>query len=203
MNRREALQQAAWLMGGAISAPAILGILNGRSAQAKTSAKPQFLSEAQMAVVAEIVDIFIPRTETPGGKDVGVPEFIDMMMKAVYPSDDQERFLTGLKAFDADANKVHGKGFLQLNPAQRIEHVRKFHDPAVVEERAMNGPAQKLHRPFILMTKELTLLGFFTSKVGATQVLQYSAIPGSFHACVPLAQAGNGRNWAFEQSTRF
>ena len=29
MNRRELLQQVAWMMGGAISAPAILGVLGG------------------------------------------------------------------------------------------------------------------------------------------------------------------------------
>jgi len=47
------------------------------------------------------------------------------------------------------------------------------------------------------------LLGFFTSRVGATQVLQYVATPGSYHACVPLAQAGNGKTWAVEPGVRF
>jgi hypothetical protein len=47
-----------------------------------------------------------------------------------------------------------------------------------------------------LMAKELTLLGFFTSEPGATQVLQYIAVPGSYKGCVPLAEAGNGKTWA-------
>jgi len=51
-------------------------------------------------------------------------------------------------------------------------------------------------RPFILTTKELALLGFFTSRVGATQVLQYVAIPGAYHGCLPVNQAGNGKRWA-------
>jgi len=46
------------------------------------------------------------------------------------------------------------------------------------------------------MTKELTLLGFFTSEPGATQVLQYVAVPGAYKGCVPLAEAGNGKTWA-------
>ena len=49
---------------------------------------------------------------------------------------------------------------------------------------------------FILMTKELTMLGFFTSEVGATQVLQYVPVPGSYKGCVPLSEAGNGKAWA-------
>jgi len=51
-------------------------------------------------------------------------------------------------------------------------------------------------RPFILTTRELTLLGFFTSHAGATQVLQYVAIPGAYHSCLPVNRAGNGKRWA-------
>jgi len=47
------------------------------------------------------------------------------------------------------------------------------------------------------------LLGFFTSKAGATEVLQYAAVPGGFQGCVPLAKAGNGKSWALEASRRF
>jgi len=53
------------------------------------------------------------------------------------------------------------------------------------------------------MMKELTLLGFFSSQAGATQVLQYEAVPGGFQACIPIAQAGNGKQWATETSLRF
>jgi hypothetical protein len=44
------------------------------------------------------------------------------------------------------------------------------------------------------MIKELTCLGFFTSEPGATQVLQYEAVPGAYHGCVPLAEVG--KTWA-------
>src|SRR2546421_409751 len=73
----------------------------------------------------------------------------------------------------------------------------------LVAEGVAGPQARTLQRPFILMTKELALLGFFTSRVGATQVLQYVATPGSYQACVPLAQAGNGKTWAVEPGGRF
>jgi hypothetical protein len=44
------------------------------------------------------------------------------------------------------------------------------------------------------MAKELTLLGFFTSEPGATQVLQYDPVPGAYHGCVPLEEVG--KTWA-------
>ncbi len=42
--------------------------------------------------------------------------------------------------------------------------------------------------------KELTVVGFFTSEPGATQVLQYKAVPGSYKGCIPLAEVG--KTWA-------
>lgn len=203
MNRRELLQRAAWLMGGALSAPAVLGVLNGCSAKKEETWQPVFLSKEQGAVVAEVAEIIIPRTDTPGAKDAGVPAFIDLMLKDAYKDEDRQRYISGLKAFDDAARTAHGKGFVELPKQQQTELVQKFHHDAVATELADERRRAYERRPFILMTKELTLLGFFTSQPGATQVLQYSAVPGKFEACVPLAQAGNGKSWALEASRRF
>jgi hypothetical protein len=204
MNRRELLQRAAWLMGGALSAPAVLGVLNGCTAKKEATWQPVFLSKEQGALVAEVAEIIIPRTNTPGAKDAGVPAFIDVMLKDVYEEGDRQRYVSGLKAFDDAARTAHSKGFVELSKQQQTELVRKFHDEAVATELAAEDSRRAYEqRPFILMTKELTLLGFFTSKAGATEVLQYAAVPGKFEACVPLAQAGNGKSWALEASRRF
>jgi gluconate 2-dehydrogenase gamma chain len=207
MNRRELLQRAALLMGGAISAPAVLGVLNGCSAKPDATWQPLFLSKEEGAVVEEVADLIIPRTDTPGAREVGVPAFIDVILKDAYPSEDQARFVSGLKEFDAEAQRAHGKPFLELQPAQRLSFLQQVHDAAAAAEKAQDAandiPASKRTRPFVLMMKELTLLGFFTSQVGATQVLQYEAVPGGFQPCVPVAQAGNGKTWATETSLRF
>lgn len=205
MNRREAIRRVALLMGGAVSAPAILGVLAGCKAEPDTAAewKPVFLTQAQAALVAEVAEIMIPRTNTPGAKDVGIPAFIDKMMKDTYPEDDQQRFIAGLADFEAQAKREHGRAFLDLEPAQRAALVKQVHDPAVEVERESDLPLDERHRPFIITMKELTLLGYFTSEPGATQVLQYRPVPGAYQACVPLAQAGNGKTWATETSRPF
>ncbi|TLY86712.1 MAG: gluconate 2-dehydrogenase subunit 3 family protein [Gammaproteobacteria bacterium] len=190
-------------MGGTLSAPAMLGVLDGCRAAENPTWKPRFLSEGQAELVAEVAEIMIPRTATPGAKDVGVPAFIDAMLKDTYPREDRERYLSGLEAFDAAARAAHGEGFVRLDAPRRLALVQRIHDIALAEESAAGPHARTLRRPFILMTKELALLGFFTSRVGATQVLQYVAIPGSYHACVPLAQAGDGKTWAVETGGRF
>jgi gluconate 2-dehydrogenase gamma chain len=206
MNRRELLQRVAMLMGGAISAPAALAVLNGCSPKPGATWQPLFLSKEEGAMVEDVADLIVPRTTTPGARDVGVPAFVDVILKDVYPAEDQARFISGLRDFDAEAQRVHGKPFLQLPQTQRMSFLQQVHDAAAADEKVQADkevPAGERKRPFILMMKELTLLGFFSSQVGATQVLQYVAVPGGFQACIPIAQAGNGKQWATETSLRF
>lgn len=202
MNRREALQQVAWLMGGAISAPAIVGILNGCTAKQDANWTPVFLSSERAALVAEVAEIIIPRTDTPGAKDIGIPALIDRMLKDVYPTSDQQRFIAGLEAFDSNARAQFGRPFLKLGPDAQQDMIRTITETAMAAERAHVG-RDPLPRPFILMMRELTLLGFFTSLAGASKVLQYNPVPGPYQGCVPLTQAGSGKTWATEQTQRF
>lgn len=180
-------------MGGVVSAPAIMGVLKGCTARPSLDWKPEFLSEDQAALISDVAEIIIPRTNTPGAKDVGVPSFVDLMLKDVYAKEDQNRFIEGLTAFDNDAKQVYGDPFNELDDEQKAEFVKKKHDEAIQAEKSDNKPEQ---RPFILMMKELTMLGFFTSEPGATQVLQYDPVPGAYKGCIPLSEAGNGRTWA-------
>jgi len=236
MNRRELLQQVAWLMGGAVATPAVLAVLNGCSPRQNASA-PLVLDEAQRAIIAEVAEIIIPRTDTPGAQDAGVPRFIESMLKDAFSSEEQQAFVSGLQDFDAAAQREHGKPFLKLSQPQRVAFAQSVHDGMVAEAQAeqqkrrgwhkleekgtvpvgelrsikkqlttmlrSHGFAKPAARPFILTMKELTLLGFFTSEVGATQILQYLPVPGSLRSCIPLSEAGNGKTWAVETSYRF
>ena len=197
ISRREILQRIAYMMGGAISAPAILGVLQGCAANSSARWKPVFLSAPQVDTVAEIAEIMIPRTDTPGAKDVGVPAFIDLMLQQTFEAEDRARFIAGLNEFEARAELDYKQAFLALKPIDRGMLVQRVHDDALAEERTRAPqPMVPIRRPFILMLKELTLLGFFTSEVGVRRIQQYDPVPGAYHGCVPLAQAGNGKAWA-------
>jgi gluconate 2-dehydrogenase gamma chain len=193
MDRREALRRTALLMGGVVSAPTIMGVLKGCTAQPGIDWKPVFLSDQQASVVSTVSEIIIPRTDTPGAKDVGVPSFIDKVLKEVYSEEDQKFFTDGLDAFNEQAKKEYDEEFEDLDEEDQAVLVKKTHDAAVEAENTTD-PAPK--RPFILLMKELTMLGFFTSEPGATQVLQYNPVPGAYKGCIPLSEAGNGKSWA-------
>ncbi len=191
MDRREAIQRTAMMLGYAVSASAIAGIMNGCKSAPELAYKPAFLSEDMARMIAEVAEIIIPKTDTPGAKDVGVPAFIDLMLKDCYKPEDQARFVKGATDFDADAKSTYGDTFIYCEVDKQKELVLKYHSDAI---SAMKSETPPKDRPFILMVKELTMLGFFTSEPGATQVLQYNAVPGSYKGCVPLSEVG--RTWA-------
>jgi len=188
VRRRELLKRAAWLLGGAISAPAALAILQGCSAKENEAAPAatKLLNAGQLALVAEIAETMIPKTTTSGAKDAGVPAFIDLVLDAAYPRDAQDRFTAGLAEFDAAA-KAAGKSFLERDAAERASFVKQQLEAALADAREP--------KPFILLARELTLLGFFTSKVGITENMDYVPVPTVFHGCVPLSQMTRHVYW--------
>ena len=188
LQRREILRRAAWLLGGTISAPAALAILQGCSAKQEPGvvAATKFLTTAELAVVAEIAEIMIPKTDTSGAKDAGVPAFIDTALDGLYPQAEREHFRAGLADF-ATAAKASGKPFLEREPAERVDYVKSTLAAALAGEQSP--------KPFILVTRELALLGYFSSKVGINENMEYVAVPAAFHACVPLSQMGKHVYW--------
>jgi gluconate 2-dehydrogenase gamma chain len=139
ITRREALRRTAILLGGAISAPTLAGVLAGCSRPDKSAGRAlKALSAEQSDTVAAIAEQIIPRTDTPGARDVGVPEFIDVMLAEYYPRAERDRFLAGLAQVDERAQKSFGKRFADATPAQQLELVRALDKETV----ATKGPAQ-------------------------------------------------------------
>jgi gluconate 2-dehydrogenase gamma chain len=199
MNRRDAIQRASLVLGYAIAGPTLAAVLNGCKAHPELTYKPVFFNEDQARAIETLAEIIIPKTDTPGAKDAGVPGFIDALVKEVYSKEQQEKFLLGLIEFNEDASKIFGDGFIDCSAEDQLSHFKKHHDEAIAKSSGGGATGwwnagSGAEQPFILRMKELTILGFFTSEPGATQVLQYNQVPGPFKGCVPLAEVG--KTWA-------
>jgi gluconate 2-dehydrogenase gamma chain len=190
MRRREVLRRAAWMLGGAISAPAALAILQGCEAKKKSESNLEVLrflvGGPKADVVREIADIMIPKTDTGGAVQVGIVQFIDSMLADVYDAAAQARFNAGFDEFMSAAESA-GRPFLEQERAQRVALVKQSLEKALDSERSP--------KPFILVTRELTLLGFYTSRVGITENMEYVAVPTAYHGCVPLSQMKKPVYW--------
>ena len=186
IDRREALRRAALMLGGVISAPVIAGVLAACRGRRHSGA----LSSEQLELVATIADHILPETDTPGARAVGVHQFVDAMLAEGYADPDRARFIAGLADVDARARAACGRPFLECARAQQ----RAVLEDLDRETFAQPAPPTSTEIAFFRTFKELTLVGYYTSEIGATRELHHQPVPGRYDGCVPLAKIG--RTWA-------
>lgn len=188
MKRRDALGRVALLMGGALSAPTMLAFLESckKASDTATGITFPFTPERQ-ALIAEVTEIIIPKTDTPGAKDAKVGEFIEKMMKDCYSEPEQKSFNKGLE-------ELEKKDFMKATPQEQTKILTEM-EKASKDDLAKADTDKKKYTeagkeytdapvPFFRLLKELTLLGYFTSEQGATQALEYVAVPGRYDGCI-------------------
>ena len=139
------------------------------------------LSAAQMALVTALADTILPRTDTPGAVDVGVPAFVDLLFAEWYPDDERYHLLAGLDALDERARAAGGKSFAELDATGRSGVL-----DGVDGKDGAAGPAEAAYRKL----KEAIVFGFLTAEPIATTIRTTPIIPGRFDGCVPVSGAG-------------
>ena len=179
MNRRDALERVALIMGGTIIGGAVF--LEGcKSTDTKAGAFS--LTKDQIAFLDEVAETIIPTTNTPGAKAAKVGEFMQTMVKDCYVSADQQIFLEGISKIEDASKKKYSKGFMDTDPGQKTELLNGINK----ELKAYNeSKKDKDPNHYFGLMKQLTLLGYFTSEIGATQALRYVAVPGKYEGCIP------------------
>ncbi len=168
LDRRALLQSAILLVGGAL----VPGTALARAATAG------FFTPAERAIVDAACDTLIPRTDTPGAIDAGVPAFIDGMMTNWASDETRASFRSVIAGIDAAA-----KGFAALPPADRAAQLAAY-------DRAALAGNDRAYRRF----RELALMGYYLSEPGATQELRYELAPGVWEPRVAVTP--ETRAWA-------
>lgn len=176
MERRELLKMIAAATGAAmIGMPAFA---RERSAIAAGIAS---FSDDEMAMLDEIAETILPRTQTPGARDAEVGRFMAKFVADCYAPGDQATFRSGL----ADLDRRAGGRFMAMAPEARAGLLRTLDAEARAQSGtegvASTGASRGAVAPhYFTMIKQLVLFGFFTSEVGAKEVLRYVAVPGRY-----------------------
>jgi hypothetical protein len=178
ISRREAIRRAA-LAAGVVLSTEWLSIVDGVRATAQAAR----LSPAQASLAGAIAERIIPRTDTPGAADVGVPAFIDLLYADFMSPAEQKMLSEGLDGVEAAAKSATGAPFASLPPERQDEILRGI---AKAEEGRDQG--------FFRLIKSATILGYFTSEQVGRNVLNYDPVPGRYEGCIPIDQVGR-RNW--------
>jgi len=153
------------------------------------------LKPDQAAIASAIADLIIPRTETPSASDVGVPQFMDLILTEWYTEEERKFFLDGLAAVDHRTNILFGKGFTACSPDQQSGIMKELgermeEDAEVLRDnaRAYRGSPPEPENNFYYMFRSLTLTGYYTSEEGATRELNFTIIPESHAGCATATQ---------------
>lgn len=188
LSRREAVTRVGLLMGGVLSAQA-LSLLSGCKAEKKDAIEAsEVFVVGQLEMITAICGLTIPTTATPGAVEAGVPEFVSESIADCYPYEQIQNFKNGLYAIDKEARERYDNHFIELSEVDQLAFLTRLEKEGKYALEAL--PAHTaLH-----ILKELTLVGYFTSEIGATQALQYEQIPGGYDGCIDIAP--DYKSWA-------
>jgi glucoside 3-dehydrogenase (cytochrome c) hitch-hiker subunit len=194
LNRREFMQCAAILVSGASASQ--LGFALSQEQQVFLAAQPNFntrevdyLSVEQRKIVAAMAEAIIPRTDTPGAIDAGVPAFLELMMAGWLNDEEKAIFTAGLEDLENRVPREFGQAFYELDDKQQVKILEALEEDASDSSwydltSVLEGYSSDA--PFICQFKELTVFGFFTSEAGSTQVLRHNPMPMKFDGEYPL-----------------
>ena len=193
MERREALKLSAMLMGGSLSGLVFTGMLQGCKVDTSRDWTPLLFSREQAETVAELAEHILPKTDTPGAKDVMVDRFMDKLIFDCYPEAAQKDFLSGLQAFENLCQDRFGKGFAECSGEERDAILQE--QEAIPYIPAMylwgNKVKDEGETSFYRQFKGLALFGYFSSEEVGKNVLNYDPVPGKFIGCMPLSEVGS------------
>ena len=141
MTRREQLATISAIAAHALFADVLDAF--ARAARAPDAWHPEIVPAAAGPLLAEVVETILPATNTPGAKAAGVHVFVDLALARCAPAAGRAAVLSALSTL--------GAAFLAAAPdgrRARLAHI----DPTALG-----------------LLQELTILGYFTSEIGATQ----------------------------------
>ncbi|TXF90633.1 gluconate 2-dehydrogenase subunit 3 family protein [Neolewinella aurantiaca] len=211
MNRREILRYTAYATGFAISAPLASVLLTGCKPDAEMMApdyKPGFFSEAEYEYITKFADTMLPKTDTPGAVEVGVPQMIDKVVGEVYSKEDAEKNRKGLQALMSkmDADNPGGFGKLDADKALIYLQDQDLHYKTGKVKTTMSGedvPQEKMVEEAEATAKSAyfnlksAIIGmYFQTEEVATTMLAYDPVPGEYIACGNLQELTGGKAWA-------
>lgn len=175
-NRRTAIKQFIFISAGVAIIPSCIN----DEGKASIPLKNISLSGSQESLLAEIGETLIPKTDQPGAKDVGAHLFAMKMIDDCSTKEDQQKFISGIGAFENFAKQKNGKPFAESDATQK--------DAVIAALDKVNDSKDDIAF-FYSKMKQLTIQAYTSSQFYMTKVHEYKMLPGKFEGCVPVKNA--------------
>jgi len=189
MKRRESLKL---IVTGAVAVPAVVAGCSPDDKKAEVAAAdpkftldrnpaeienekrilamPKFFTDHEMATIAVLSDIIIPKDEVSGSAtDAKVPEFIEFIVKDM-PSH-QTPLRGGLRWLDMQCLNRYNNAFKDCTKEQQIEMVDQIAYPAKAKPEMAQGVS------FFNKMRDMVATGFYTSQIGVKDIGYMGNVP--------------------------
>lgn len=192
MDRRSALKKTG-LLGAAVAMPTMLSILQSCKNEPRLTWQPEFFSDEEAKTIAALLDMILPRTETPGALDVKSDIFIDKVISQTYDAEGQQYIRDEIATFNANCNTNFGATFIDLDQDKRIEVLKEAEKTSGKFNPGVWGTTIGEQEPvgFYRSMKSMAIWAYTTSEEVGENVLNYLPVPGVFEGCVPVSEIGN------------
>lgn len=136
-------------------------------------------------LIAEIADMIIPRTDSPGAKDASVEDYIINVMQNCETKLSRSRFVHGLERLEKKSMSRFAMPFASCSNEDKGVLLQELENQKI-PHAFLNKVKTKLLGPsFFDHFKQLTVKGYCMSKIGATEGLAYDPVPIAFISCIP------------------
>jgi len=150
----------------------------------------------QENLIGDVCETIIPKTNTPGAKDLNVHLFVLKMLDDCYTKKDQKAIVNGLVELDNMVQKKYNQSFGNLNVKDRVAVLIAIEESAKKQGK-VKVPAGRNTKPqknvdanplfaFYWAVKQQTLFGYTTSQYFMTKQIVYELVPGRYNAHFPV-----------------
>ena len=181
MNRRDILRYTAFATGAAMSTPLLTSLLSGCSTEVSDApgSELSFFDKNDFKLVRSMVDVILPKTDSPSASEVGVHLVIDNMVGQVYTIEEQAEYRKGF-----DALALHLDNFNDLDEEEKLQVLLAI--PSTGSEDAKKA---------FLDFKQQSIAYYLSTEEIGKNYLNYLPVPGDWEACIPVDTYG-GKAWA-------
>lgn len=181
MERRQAVKALGAMAGVGLLLPDAVLARTGEMLEGAPP-KRRFFNGTEKRIVAGFAECVVPRTDTPGAADAGVPGWVEILVEDCYDYDDQQDFREGLMEIDQAARDRFKKGFSSLTYDQQVQLLTEIERSDIALAKA------ERHAPpsFVRSFKDLVKFVYVSTERGANEAFSYIAIPGRYDGAAPV-----------------
>lgn len=216
MKRRLALKNMGMVFGYAAATPTLLSVLQScKEKPAYAEWVPSFFDKDKGYALAQMVDVILPKTDTPSATEVNVHVFIDKFVNEVLPEEQKSFTRLLIDKFMGEVLIESGKDSLKdvdgtdFEPllskylAKRTDEEKEAQEVVVGKymETVMSGKEAELDNKvacyaFAENVRSMAIWAYKSSEYIGEEVLAYLPIPGEYVGCGDVNELTGGKAWS-------